>query len=58
MDTFGNVLDEAEVFCWKEATAARETPSAERRGGEEARRKAVENSLAAAAGAFERFNSG
>ncbi len=42
----GNAVDEAEVFCWNEAAAARETPTAERRGGEVARRKAVENSLA------------
>ena len=44
-DTIGNAVEELVVFCWKDAAAAREMPSAERRGGEEARRKAVENSL-------------
>ena len=44
-DTVGNRVEEVVVFCWKEATAARDMPSAERRGGVEARVNALENSL-------------
>lgn len=44
-DNLGNAVEEVVVFCWKEATAAREKPKAERRGGEEARLNNVENSL-------------
>ena len=41
----GNVVDDAVVFCWRVAAAAREKPNVDRRVGEAARRKAAENSL-------------